>query len=250
MGEATATKRTDCPVCGSGATLVVWWLRGSRSRGFAPLRLCVACGSYFQRTGYREDDQQLRDDFDWHVGHRVRCSAEAEAVVEQLQRLSPSGSSLLDIGCGIGSLMVVASEKGLVCEGVEPNPYAARYAREVEGLSVVEGYFSATSHRAGYDFIVIDSVLEHVGEPRVVLADAVSLLNPGGLLYVSVPGRQGGHLRIVHSALFRSAASSLFADNDVHINHFGSRSVVRVVEQLGATLCAQRAEGQWIFRRA
>jgi SAM-dependent methyltransferase len=40
---------------------------------------------------------------------------------------------------------------------------------------------------AGYDLIVINHVLEHIGNGLDVLANAIACLRPGGMLYVEVP---------------------------------------------------------------
>lgn len=242
-------RRVDCPICLASGAVAVWRVRGSRTGRPAPLYRCSECDSYFQRTDYREDDKQLREDLNWHVEHREDCMREAEQVLEQLLGLAPKAKSLLDIGCGTGSFISVAQRRGLSCDGIEPNPHAVGVARESGLTGVKEGFFPSTSFDGRFDLVIIDSVLEHVPDPSSMIRGAVEALSASGLLYISVPGRVGGVARIAYSALVPSSRFSLFADNDVHINHFSRRAMLKLVDDAGGELRLERAPGQYVFAR-
>lgn len=238
-----------CPLCAPRRARRVWSVRGSRTGRRTPLYHCTSCDSFFQRPGYSEDDDALRRDLEWHIGHSAECIREAQDLLRELRGLHPQGSSLLDVGCGIGSLMSVAVEEGLSCQGIEPNPHAVRYARGNGLIQVIEGRFSAEHFESMFDFVVIDSVLEHVPEPKTMIRDALSVLRPAGILYISVPNRIGGAARIAYSAALPSSRFSLFTDNDVHINHFSRRGLVDCVGELGGELVRERAPWQFVLRR-
>lgn len=95
---------------------------------------------------------------------------------------------------------------------------------------------------------MLDMVLEHVPAPHTFMRDVFAILNPGGILYLRVPDRKGGILRIVYSLLFPTDIRSLFMDNDVHINHFSRKSILKLIEPYGATLRLELGYGSYIIQ--
>jgi 2-polyprenyl-3-methyl-5-hydroxy-6-metoxy-1,4-benzoquinol methylase len=165
-----------------------------------------------------------------------------------VRQVSPDAKTLLDIGCGIGTFVLKSRELGLSAEGVEPSPYAVQYAREHSSLSLKQAYFGANLFDVKFDVVVADNVLEHVPAPRAFLRDVFAVLNGGGILYLAVPGRRGGLLRVVYSLLCPTSRLSLFADNDVHINHFSRKSILKLIEPFHATVRLQLHSGAYIIQ--
>ena len=95
---------------------------------------------------------------------------------------------ILDVGCGRGVVLALYRERGWTPFGVEPSPTAARYAREVLGLSVHQGEFlDARFPSAFVDVVLFRHSLEHVPHPSVELREAHRVLKASGLLVVMVP---------------------------------------------------------------
>jgi len=112
----------ECPICGSSKTKRITDLKGSRTGTEHPLFGCLACCCLFQRPGYHEDDATLRGDLAWHVSSKdLFPEEERRKILSKLLKIRPSAKTLLDVGCGIGSTILVAKELGLTCEGIEPN---------------------------------------------------------------------------------------------------------------------------------
>jgi SAM-dependent methyltransferase len=110
-------------------------------------------------------------------------------LLESFERLlGPSRRRLLDIGSGPGYFLKTAKARGWRVLGIEPSRSAAAHARS-QDLEVVEGFFNGdTAPGLGrFDAIQINNVLEHVPYPTETLLLARSLLQPGGVLSVSVP---------------------------------------------------------------
>ncbi len=77
----------------------------------------------------------------------------------------------------------------LECAGVEINSDLAAVARS-RGYDVTAGtleVYDAASRAGNYDLVSMNHVLEHVIEPRVVLAKVYQLLRPGGYLLGQLP---------------------------------------------------------------
>lgn len=102
---------------------------------------------------------------------------------------------LLEIGCGDGARLRAFRELGWEVTGQETDPRAAAAARRDGELTVLEGELGALNLAAGaYDAIVMNHVLEHVRDPRALLAECRRLLAPGGVLAAATPNARGlGH---------------------------------------------------------
>ena len=106
-----------------------------------------------------------------------------------LAELQPERGRLLDVGCSIGTLMRVAREMGWQAEGLEPNPKAARLARQ-QGFLVHSGFLTAdtVSQLPGsYHCVVMSDIIEHLKNPDEALGLVRKLLAPRGILLLSTP---------------------------------------------------------------
>jgi SAM-dependent methyltransferase len=239
-----------CPICTSSESRKIWALKGSRTGNYSPLYYCPKCNFYYQRPDFHEDDKTLRSDLHWHIEQIPRIRDDSKKSLELILKYHPSAKNLLDIGCGIGTTLCIASDLGLKVQGIEPNPHAVKYAKENLPFKFVEGYFGPGSVSCTFDIIILDMVLEHVPELRALIKEIFKALNPGGILFLSVPNRKGGILRILYSMINRSGYKSLFSDNDVHINHFSRKSIDILLEQHGGRILHEVKAGTYIVRNA
>jgi SAM-dependent methyltransferase len=94
---------------------------------------------------------------------------------------------LLDVGSGRGDLGVVLSRSGWRVTGLEPSPGAVAEARS-RGIETEEGTLARRPRGGdGYDVVVFNHSLEHVVEPFEDLSVAHGLLQPGGLVLITLP---------------------------------------------------------------
>lgn len=94
---------------------------------------------------------------------------------------------VLDVGCGIGDLLRFRPDT----LGVDINPMAVEWCR-------LQGYEARLMEPdllpfgdAEFEGVVLDNVLEHLSEPKPVLAEIRRVLSVSGTLIVGVPGRRG-----------------------------------------------------------
>lgn len=101
------------------------------------------------------------------------------------------GRKLLDVGCGNGDYLLLASEAGWSVKGVEPDPKALEVARS-RNLEVMQGSIEEVV-RAGelFDVITMSHVIEHVHDPVNFVRLAYQCLKPGGVLYIETPNIEG-----------------------------------------------------------
>ena len=93
----------------------------------------------------------------------------------------------MDVGCGAGLTVALAQYLGWDAMGLEIDPAAVREARRT-GLNIVEGtYEHLTQYEQQFDCIMCSHVLEHVHEPRDLLAKLKLAIKPGGVLLLTLP---------------------------------------------------------------
>ena len=136
-------------------------------------------------------------------------------IVARCRALHPAARTLLDIGAGVGLLVHAAREQGMEACGVEPSAWAVEAARE-RGIDLLQGIFPHPA-LAGRRFDVITSidVIEHLADPRALLADIAAALQPGGVVAITTPnvrslaarslGRRWWHFRVAHVGYFDPA---------------------------------------------
>lgn len=131
----------------------------------------------------------------------VRSSNEKYAYLEEINEgiikhipssLDPDGT-VLDVGCGFGSLSeVIQQKKGYATYGIEINEEAVSIARKritkviQADLTDIETINSKIS-KTKFDYIIFSDVLEHLHDPRTVLRAYIDFLKKGGVVLISVP---------------------------------------------------------------
>ena len=90
---------------------------------------------------------------------------------------------------------------------------------------------------AGYSLVMCMHVLEHVGNPRQFVIDALAHMKPGGLLYLEVPLELDPRT----PAQFQSRIVDQIVPIHEHINQFSATSLPHLIDSIGA-LSLLRAE--------
>ena len=96
---------------------------------------------------------------------------------------------LLDVGCATGDFLdEMRRQPGWAVAGLEPIQSAAAYANQSTGVPVSSALPNAAPFvDAAFDAITLWDVLEHVHDPRGVLAEIARLLRPGGVVVINHP---------------------------------------------------------------
>lgn len=141
----------------------------------SPLPSAVQMQEFDDGSAY-EIEAVLREDL--RARHR--------ATLEAIERWIPPGR-LLDAGCGTGTLLEVARERGWNASGVDPSAASVARVREM-GFVATEGNIEDLDLApASMDAVTLMQVLEHVPDPRPLLAACRRVLRPGGALVVATP---------------------------------------------------------------
>lgn len=219
-----------CPGCG-GEEWDTLFTKG----GFTFVR-CVVCEQVFSNPQVREDlvEDEYRTGNSNDIWVDVLLSERQLAIdttkfQELLDELEPyrGGGRILDVGCSIGLFLHLAEERGWTAHGTEFSEKALLYARETYGLDVVDTPLEERNWEdESFDVITLNSVIEHVNEPRALFAEIRRLLRPGGALYVITPNVESLACRVLHE---RTATF----DGRNHLVYFSSRTLTRMLETSG-----------------
>jgi SAM-dependent methyltransferase len=193
-----------CPVCGQESALK--WLRGpdrfhGRQEKYTLLR-CPACSlvwlSHPPKAG--EMHPHYTDAY-----HKLISAAGENSPVRWEDRkaaLTPykQSGALLDLGCSSGSFLEFISSESWKLYGVEMSAEGARTAEERSKAQVFVGdILDAPFPRESFDVITCFDVLEHLYEPRRVMARVGEWLKLGGIFYVLVPNVNSAEARVFGS---------------------------------------------------
>jgi SAM-dependent methyltransferase len=199
---------------------------------------------------------------------QVETATRALRIIERF--VSPA--AMLDVGCWTGSFLVAARDRGWSVSGIEPSRWAAARA-EARGVDVVESELGAADRSSDrYQAIVMCDVLEHLGDPGTALEVVRSMLDPHGVLYLTVPdagsiaarvmGRRWWSVLPMHVQYFtRASMGRLLVERGFAVRHVRSHAKVFTAgyyaERLGgygprlerpveAALRALRVEGRLV----
>jgi SAM-dependent methyltransferase len=132
----------------------------------------------------------------------------------------------LDVGCGSGWALGVASALGWRVSGIEVDAPAAEKARRFTHDIHVGDALTAGFAPGSFDLITAFHVLEHVPEPVTLLRRMLEWLAPGGRLVIEVPNVGGLGARLF-------GADWYALDLPRHLSHFTSASLDEAVERAG-----------------
>jgi len=118
------------------------------------------------------------------------------------------GSRVLDVGCGTGSLSVLAVERGAIVSAVdaEPSMVAATQARVPEA-DVRAGTLPTLPYPdAWFDVVLGNFVINHVDHPAISVAELRRVTRPGGRIGISLWPRPAPPMQQLWDEVIQAAA--------------------------------------------
>ena len=184
------------------------------------LRACAACGSSESRplgvkhgfslvvcrkcaTVYTPYSPWYSSEFYYETYYKDESLSPPPFVQTRLEEITAEfapyrqTNRLLDIGCGAGNLLMAARKNGWNAQGLDVSSNAAKHVRGL-GFEVFHGELHEAQFPAGhFDVMTAAEFLEHLPEPRLVLAEIARLLRPGGVLWTTTPHARGLSARVL-----------------------------------------------------
>ncbi len=166
-------------------------------------------------------------------------------LINKLNKHIRENVSVLDIGCGAGSLsFYLASKKNYVL-GLDISEKAIRKCREsakMMGLSnvdFVQSEFPKFNSTKKFDAVIFTEVIEHLPSDKLALRKINSLLKNGGILILSTPS--------VNAPLHKLGATRKFDKEVGHLRRYNLRLLRKLIKDAGFRILeTKKTEG--IFR--
>jgi SAM-dependent methyltransferase len=152
----------------------------------------------------------------------IGARSKAAHVQELCARAGLSPRTIVEIGCGDGSLLVELSATGAVLDGFELSGNAARQACDRGVARRVEAYDGEhlPAQDDAYDLAVLSHVLEHVPQPLPLLEEAARVA-PHVLVEVPLEDNRSA----------RRPSRRKLAEEAGHLHAFNRAALQRLLEQ-------------------
>ena len=253
---------TACPLCGSPLSTPFARGRdyeyGTSDQTFSFVT-CANCTHVYLNPRPSDATLHLAYPSDYytlsgrHTSARSRLIARFKSLVVNgrlrfFRQLLAGRTSVLEVGCGDGSLLVDLKRKnpGIELTGLDmtlPKGAAARCL--ALGITVREvAVEQADLGREKFDLIIMNQVIEHVADPVAVMNKLAEALKPGGYVSIETPDPGGYDRRLFGKSFW----GGYYFPRHLHL--FGCRNLRRLVEQAGLTVEVQAhllAPIIWIF---
>lgn len=165
-------------------------------------------------------DQHQKDISWWNQVYEERYRCFEKNLPTERRRI-------LDVGSGPGFFLKFGKERNWETIGIEPSIQASNYAQAL-GLEIVNDFLSEKSieQLGKFDVIYINSVLEHLPEPKKIINICYNLLNPDGLLFICVANEYNPFQQILRNY---SNYQPWWLAPPQHINYFSINSIRKLV---------------------
>ncbi len=154
---------------------------------------CTDCGLIYQNPRPKYDEVFLRDAYEQYFV----CDPDFKYIdsnfqlwdkeLKEILKYDKEKSAILDIGSCMGDFLKVAQTYYATCVGIEVAENMARYTEENLKLKVHIGSYVDLKFKEKYSCVHMSHVIEHIPNPKEWIAKTKSILEPKGILVMSVP---------------------------------------------------------------
>ncbi|WP_170861463.1 class I SAM-dependent methyltransferase [Geitlerinema sp. PCC 9228] len=123
--------------------------------------------------------------------------ANFRTIFDILNRFLPiRNKKILDVGCAYGWFLEIATAKGAIATGVEPETEVANLGKQ-QGWDIRLGYFpDCLGEEEKFHAIAFNDAFEHFPDCHQVLKQCHQFLIPGGFLILNLPNSNGFFYRL------------------------------------------------------
>lgn len=177
----------------------------------------------------------------WHerikeTSEEYNNEVEPNEILETVSSVLTDGNRILDVGCGDGSLSLYIKDKFRRFYGAEISEEAARVAQKQGNLlSLMDLNISLSYKDNVFDVVTCLDVIEHLLEPRLLLAEIYRVLQPNGQLILTTPNfRYFRNLnKLIFKGIFPHTTPDKFAWRGVHLNYFTRKDLANLFKENG-----------------
>jgi 2-polyprenyl-3-methyl-5-hydroxy-6-metoxy-1,4-benzoquinol methylase len=240
-----------CAVCGSRDATYLHRKPSPEGEVF-PIVRCTACGLVYVNPRRRQETltrlyrdavyfqggRDLASGYNDYIGdqeiHRLFFNRQLDLLEEHVN----APGRLLDVGCAVGFLLAEARRRGWRTTGIELSAFAADYARTTLGLDVHRKTLREAHFPAGsFDAIVMDDVIEHLGDPEAELREAWRIVRTGGALLLHTPNADSPWYRVLRTHWVHLKPGE-------HLYYFSPSTLATLLAKVGFRVLLTRPSGK------
>ena len=224
----------SCILCGKDETDVV-------EEDEPPFRVvrCRHCGLIYVNP--QPPQQELAEHYSKETYYEEWTTVQAKERIslwnrrlKDVQKYKKTGR-LLDIGCGEGTFLKMAHDKGWEVQGTEISLYACHYAKEQYGLDVFRGDVKDKKFEEDFfDVVTVWHVLEHLTDPLATLRGVRRILKPDGILILETPNVNNYLFKAIYFLVkWKKERFFSLSDKEKHLFHFSTTTLLNVLQKAG-----------------
>ena len=205
---------------------------------------CEACGfahvipiadtKHYSRY-YEDEFYQSKEDYVknhtrdlewWTIEHNEKYDLFDEVLAQRNPR------KILDIGSGPGYFLKVGKDRGWNVTGIEPGKPAYQFSVKKLGLNIFNDLFSEKNYKdfGIFDVVHMNNVLEHIPQPKQFLSQTYEIIEPAGLVCITVPNDFNPLQKIVVTQLKKEPWWVVPTE---HTNYFNCKSLSKLMDDIG-----------------
>ncbi len=221
-----------CAVC--GASTLPAFVATDRNRRLSPERFvyhrCTGCGT-LQLVPVPADLGRYYP-AQYYLIPQSRAALVASSGPEryklEIVRQFVTGGRAVEIGPAFGAFAVVMQDTGYETSVIEMDAECCRFLRDVVGIPAQETSdpIAALAGDGPFDVVAMWHVIEHLPNPREVLAAAAASLRPGGIIVLATPNPDSFQFRVL-------GRRWTHLDAPRHLFLIGPVQLARLGEELG-----------------
>ena len=228
MQQVAGNAQYECHCCGSKDTQYVQHYVLRRSLAVAPMYLCASCQSLSVdhdavRRHYPRSNS--KEAIEFHRRIRPRNEKWAATLLDAFKRHGGNFSTLIDIGCGSGTLLSVAANQGMKAIGYEVDPLALAEARVDTRLEINDQFFTKSSQGHRNAVVCCIAVLEHLYRPSALMGEIAEYCKRNcAAAFIFVPCLPSNWRNYLGESVH--APGNPFFDNEEHISHYSEPALL------------------------
>ena len=202
--------------CPASATDFVW-----------PMPSVEVLRALYDREAWSEDGE--RGGYQSHDAQTEPSIPLVTSILDRFAQRGP-GLSVLDVGCGYGTHLRLAADRGWRCFGIEPSAHARRIARERHGerLTLLDKADNLIPHR--FALVLMLDIIEHLTNPYELFFRLFSkgAIGPDTLVVLSTPNARSAEA-------VADPARWAYRHPPSHLIYYSAESLQILLRRLGFT---------------
>lgn len=185
----------------------------------------------------------------WHGGRRLQKRIVGSNnftyrnLIRMIERFGGDANSVLDVGCGVGTIDFYLATQGKRVTGIEISKKALDVAKENarlfgldQNIRFVKAVLPTKKTLGEFDLVICSEVIEHVKDDKDLVKEIAKNTKPGGIVILSTPS--------VNAPLYRWGRLNKYDRTTGHLRRYTVQELRNIFRESGLTVIhTEKTEG-------